>query len=156
MVLLDTLQESRQPLYLLFLAIPRHSSPNVSTFFKNVLTFLKNIGKKLRYEKSLQKFHQSITYWFTTSLCEPSSITEASPCFTKNRVVKLVNLGETRQVSHGETINQVVMKRWNLWRLFSYLNNFFRHSNSLIANQNAASDRVKVAQIKPSSLTNSQ
>ena len=107
---ISTPQESRQTLYLLFL----NTSPFLSKrrhVFKNVLTFLKNIGKKLRYEKSLQKFHQDITRRFTISPCEPSSITETSPSFTKNRVVKLVNLGETRQVSHGETINQVVMKR---------------------------------------------
>ena len=106
-------------LYLLFqkrLELPTHMCWR---FSKTCRRIKKTSAKKLRYEKSFQKFHQSITSWFTTFLCEPSSITKDSPSFTKNSVVKLVNLGEPRQVSHGETINQVVMKRWNLWRLFS-------------------------------------
>jgi hypothetical protein len=43
--------------------------------------------------------------------------------FTKFHIrkmsVKPVNLGEITQVSHGGSMTQIVMNRWNLWRLLS-------------------------------------
>ena len=85
-----------------------------------------------RLENSLHKFHQLITNWISESFCESSYLHRGFTSFTlipssisrvrtPQKSVKLVKLGESAQVSHGDTMNQQVKHRWNLWRLVSHL-----------------------------------